>query len=120
MNQEQINSLIRQAMLFIAGIIGGTTFVAKFFTVEQVTTILTSDTVIGLISSVVTGAIASVWALVSRSNKNLVIAAERVPDVAGVIVKPTQEGREIAAAGPSTVAVAGTKAAEKVVEGAVP
>lgn len=120
MNSEQIKSLVRQAMLFIAGIIGGTTFVSKFFTVGQVTAILTSDTVTGVIVSLVTGGIASAWALISRSNKNLALAAEQVPAVAGVIMKPTEEGREIAATGPPAVAVAGTKAAEKVVEGAVP
>lgn len=120
MNQEQINSLIRQALLFVGGIIAGTSFVSKFFTAEQVTAILTSDTVVKTLSGIVMAGIGSFWALLSRTNKNLVVAANNVPDVAGVILKPTDEARKISSETPSTVAIAGTKAAEKVVEGAVP
>lgn len=113
MNKEQINSLIRQAMLFVAGIIGGTTFVSKFFTTEQVVTILTSDTVLGFISSLVMGGIASAWALVTRSNKNLVASANALPEVQAVITKPTPEGRALAQAVPSAAVVpAGTVAAK--------
>lgn len=113
MNQEQIKSIIRQVLLFVAGIIGGTTFVSKFFTPEQVTSILTSDTVIGIIASLLTGGFASAWALITRSDKNLVVAAESVPAVQAIITKPTPEGRELAAAVPSAAVVpAGTRSAE--------
>ena len=113
MNSEQIKSLVRQAMLFIAGIIGGTTFVSKFFTTDQVVSILTSDTVIGIITSVVGGGIASAWALISRSDKNMVAAADAVPGVQAVSTKPTVEGRALAQDVPSpTVVPAGSTAAE--------
>lgn len=115
MNQEQIKSIIRQLMLFIAGIIGGTTFVSKFFTQDQVVSFLTSDTVLGILGSLITGGIASVWALVSRSDKNLVRSAEAVPAVAGVITKPTPEGRELASNIPGqTVVPAGTSQAKEI------
>lgn len=114
MNPEQVKSLIRQAMLFIAGLVAGTSFVSKFFTVEQVTAIFTSETVLSLLASIVTGGIASFWALLSRTNKNIVVAANNLPEVAGVITKPTVEGRDLANAVPSETVVPATttKAAE--------
>jgi hypothetical protein len=119
MNTEQITSLVRQAMLFIAGIVGGVTFVSKFFTPDQVVSILTSDTVVGVIVSLVTGGIASAWALITRSDKNLVAAADQVPGVAGVITQPTTQGRELASSIPSpTVVSARTVDADAVAKAA--
>jgi hypothetical protein len=115
MNSEQVKSLVRQGLLFVAGLIAGTSFVSKFFTPDQVIAIFTSDTVINLIVSGVMAGVASFWALLSRTNKNLVATADAVPGVAGVIVKPTEEGRAIANAVPSpTVVPAGTAVAADV------
>lgn len=117
MNQEQVKSIVRQIMLFAAGIIAGTTFVSKFFTVEQVTSILTSDTVIGLVSSLLTGGLASFWGFIARSDKNMVAATNALPAVQAVITKPTVEGREIAAAIPApTVVPAGTPEAKNLAQ----
>lgn len=100
MNSEQITSLVRQAMLFIGGILAGTSLVAKFFTPDQVTQLLTSETVITTLTGLVTAGIASVWAIFTRSDKNLVAAADNVPGVAGVITTDTTEGRALAASLP--------------------
>jgi hypothetical protein len=111
-NQEQVTSLVRQGMLLLAGMISGVTFVSKFFTPDQVVAIFTSETVIGLIVSGVMGAIASVWALFKRSDKGLTAAVDALPQVQGVITKPTREGVELARSVPSpTVAPAETREA---------
>lgn len=113
MNSEQIKSLIRQLMLFIGGLIAGTSFVSKFFTVEQVTTILTSQTVVNTLAGLITAGIASAWGLIARSDKNLVASANALPQVQAVITKPTPEGKELANAVPSPAVVpAGTRQAE--------
>lgn len=117
MNNEQITSIIRQVMLVVAGMISGVTFISKFFTPDQVVSILTSDTVIGVLVSLATGGIASAWAIITRSNKNLVASADAVPGVQGVITKPTTEGRELAQSIPSpTVVSAGTADAATVAQ----
>lgn len=119
MNNEQITSIIRQVMLVVAGMISGVTFISKFFTPDQVVSLLTSDTVIGVLVSLVTGSIASAWAIITRSNKNLVVAADKVPGVAGVITQPTVQGRELASSIPSpTVVSARTVDAEAVAKAA--
>lgn len=117
MNTEQVTSLVRQGMLILAGVISGVSFVSKFFTYDQVVVIFTSETVIGLIVSVIMGSIASAWALITRSDKNLVASADNVPGVQGVITKPTREGVELARSVPSTTVVPAETADAAVVAG---
>lgn len=115
MNHEQVTSLVRQAMFYVAGVLSGVSFIAKIFTPDQVVDLLTSETVLALITSGVMTAIASIWALVTRSNKNLAAAADSVPGVAGVITTDTPEGRALATSIPSpTVVPANTAAASRI------
>lgn len=111
MNQEQVKSLIRQVMLFVGGIIAGTSFVSKFFTVEQVTNILTSETVINTLVGLITAGFASFWGFIARSDKNLVSSVAALPDVKAVIVEKTAPTVLINAT-PENVVPAGSSTAE--------
>jgi hypothetical protein len=115
MNREQVASLVRQAMLFVGGVLAGVSFIAKIFTPDQVISLLTSDTVITTLTGLVMAGFASIWALITRSDKNLVASANNVENVAGVITKDTLEGRALATSIPSpTVVSANTSAATSI------
>jgi hypothetical protein len=118
MNAEQVTSLVRQGMLVLAGMISGVTFISKFFTPDQVIAIFTSETVIGLIVSGVMGAIASAWALFTRSDRGLTAAVNALPQVQGVITSPTREGVELARSVPSATVVPAETREAAVVAGA--
>jgi hypothetical protein len=108
MNPEQVKSLVRQGLLFVAGIIAGTSFVSKFFTPDQVVALFTNETVINLIVSAVMAGVASFWALLTRTNKNQVAAVAAMPEVKGVVMEKVPEAIPIIDKTPNNVVPAGT------------
>lgn len=119
MNSEQAKSILRQIMIFVGGIIAGSSLVSKFFTPDQVVSILTSDTVINTLVGLASAGFASAWGYISRSDKNLVATVDALPGVQGVITKSNTEGLKLANDVPSeTVVPAATPAADKVAKAA--
>jgi hypothetical protein len=112
-NTEQIKSLVRSLVSTFGGVIAGF-FVGKgWFTSDQVMSVITSETFIGLAAS---GIVAG-WGFITHSEKNAVavvadIAANPASPVKGIIVEPTPAGQALAMAIPAqTIVPAGTTAA---------
>lgn len=62
-----------------------------------------------------------VWGLIRHTKWGTIIAANDLPEVAGVIMKPTPEGEELARSTPSpAVTTAGTVAAESIARTGTP
>lgn len=111
MNAEQVKDGIRWFVGTFGSFIAGWFAAKGWFTVDQVLSVLNSPTLLSLAATTVV----FVWSLVSRSNKNLVVAANNVPEVAGIITMPTSDGRALAEAVPAdTVTSAGTPAAVEI------
>lgn len=111
MNPEQSKDLVRHVVTLFGGMIAGWFAAKGWLTTEQVMGVLNSPAFIGIVGALVTGA----WGFISRSDKNMVAAADAVPGVQGVITKRNQEGIALAESVPSeTVAPAGTVQAEAV------
>jgi len=109
MNQEQVKSGVRWLITafgasvagYIAGKIGTKT--------GDVLNVLNSDVVAQAVTFVVLSLISLVWSMISKTEKNVAAAADRMPNVAGVITKDTEAGQDLAKAVPSsTVTVAGS------------
>lgn len=113
MNPEQLKSAIRWVIsAFGAGIAGW--FAAKgWFTVDQVTSVLNSETTISIILAIASGA----WGLFTHTQRNAVAVVDTIakqPDspVKAVVTESTPAGRELAEAMPgNTTVVAGSSAA---------
>ncbi len=74
-----------------------------------------SDSTVALIAGAVFSATPFIWGIVTHSDANTVAAANALPDVAGVITKPTSAGAALAAAVPAnTVVPAGTTQAQAI------
>lgn len=113
MNQEQIKKAVRWVIATFGTFVAGWFAAKGWFTVDQVTSALNSEFVIGLIVSIISLA----WSLVSGTEKNLVATVDGLPRVAGVITQPTPAGRELAEAVPSpNVVPAGTPSAAVVAQ----
>lgn len=109
MNSEQVSDAIRWVVNTFGGFIAGWFAAKGILTTDQILSILNSPTVIALAT---TGVMAA-WGLISRSNKNLVASANKVPAVQAVITAPTAEGKALAEAVPAaTVVPAGTTQAK--------
>lgn len=112
MNPEQVKSGVRYLLATFGGAVAGWFASRGWLSTEQVLSILNSEVFLGLIVSGIMGA----WGLVARTNKNMVVAANNVPAVRGVVMHPTSEGKAIASAVPTdSVTVAGTTTAKELV-----
>lgn len=111
MNPEQTKSLIRSLVATFGGMIAGWFGHAGWITADQVLAILNSPTFAGLAASLVV----AVLGLFTHTKTNAVAVVDAMPEVAGVVTKPSVAGRSLAAAVPSsTVATAGTPAAASI------
>ena len=111
MNEEQVKSTIRSLISTFGGMIAGYFAAKGWFTVDQVLTVLNSGTFIGLITSIVTAA----WGIWVHTHSNSIAVVDHIPAVAGVVTKPTVEGKALAASVTSdTVATAGSVQAKAI------
>lgn len=111
MNSEQTKDLIRSLVATFGGMIAGWFAHSGWITTDQVLAILNSPTFAGLAASLV----AVVLGLFTHTKANAVAVVDAMPEVAGVLTKPTVAGRDLAAAVPSpTVVPAGTPAAASI------
>lgn len=109
MNAEQVKSTIRWFVATFGGMIAGWFAAKGWFTVDQVLTVLNNPTLIATAASLVMGA----WGIFVHSKTNAVAVVDAMPEVAGVVTKPTVAGRDLAQAVPSsTVTPAGSPAAK--------
>lgn len=114
MNPEQAKSLVRWLVAAfgasLAGYVAGKGWASK----EDVLNFLGSDNVLQIAGTIATLA-SLLWSLRSKTEKNVVAAANAMPNVAGVITKDTLEGKELAKAVPDPAVVpAGTATAKAI------
>jgi hypothetical protein len=113
MNVEQAKSGVRWIVATFGGVAAGWFAAKGWFTFDQVTSVLTSETTVSLLASVAVG----IWGLFVHSQTNAIAVVDTLakqPDtgVKAVITDATPAGRDIAAAMPgNTTVVAGTDAA---------
>ncbi len=110
MNQEQFTGQVRSWLIGLAGVILGW-FASKGYISEGTTSAVINSPVVLALTTMAAGAAWSWW---NKTPTNIVAAANSLPEVAGVIMHPTPEGKAIANAAPVTVVVAGTTAAKEV------
>ena len=118
MNPEQAKSSARWFVATFGGAVAGWFAAKGWFTIDQVTSVLSSETTISLMAS----AAVFVWGLFVHTQKNAVAVVDTIakqPDspVKAVVMEPTPEGRDIATSIPGdTTVVAGTQAAAAAVK----
>ena len=118
MNPEQAKSSARWLVSTFGGVIAGWFAAKGWFTIDQVTSVLSSETTISIIASVSVG----VWGYFVHTKTNAVavvdmIAKEKDSPVKAVILEPTAEGKALAASIPGdTTVVAGTTQAAAAVK----
>jgi hypothetical protein len=111
-NPEQIKSMLRSFFIMFGGVIAGFFAGKSWISSTDVLAILSSETFIGIMTSVITAGIG----VLAHRKKHAVALVDSMPEVAGVVTKPTPEGLALAKAVPSaTVAPAGTVQASKIV-----
>lgn len=119
-NPEQVKSGVRWAIATFGGVAAGWFAAKGWFTIDQITSVLNSETTISLIVSIIAG----IWGLFIHTEKNAVQVVDTIsqqPDspVKAVLTEPTAAGRELAAAIPgNTTVVAGTAAASSLARAA--
>ena len=120
MNTEQAKSSARWFIATFGGAAAGWFAAKGWFTIDQVTSVLNSETTISLIASVAV----FVWGLFVHTQKNAVavvydIAKQPNSPVKAVVTEPTTAGRELAEAMPgNTTVVAGSQAAATIAKAA--
>ena len=113
MNIEQAKSSVRWFITTFGGAAAGWFAAKGWFTIDQVTSVLNSETTISLLAS----AAVFVWGLFVHSQKNAVAVVDTIakqPDspVKAVVTEPSPAGRELANSLPgNTTVVAGSNAA---------
>ena len=113
MNIEQAKSSARWFVATFGGVIAGWFAAKGWFTIDQVTSVLSSETTLSLMAS----AAVFVWGLFVHTQKNAVAVVDTIakqPDapVKAVILEPTEVGKALAESLPGdTTVVAGTQAA---------
>ena len=113
MNPEQAKSSARWFVATFGGAAAGWFAAKGWFTIDQVTSVLNSETTISVLAS----AAVFVWGLFVHTQKNAVAVVDTIakqPDapVKAVILEPTAEGKALAEAIPgNTTVVAGSSAA---------
>ena len=111
MNEEQVKSFVRSLVSTFGGMVAGYFAAKGWFTVDQVLSVLNSGTFVGLVTSIVV----ALWGLWVHTQSNSIAVVDKIPAVAGVVTKPTVEGKALADSIPSrTVATAGTVAAQQI------
>lgn len=106
-NSEQLKQTLRAGIIALGGFLVGKGWVTS----ETIQAVANSEVIIGLVVAAITWG----WGYIARSNKNLVVAADSVPGVKGVVTNATQEGIALANSIPSpSVAPAGTTQAANV------
>lgn len=111
MNEEQVKSGVRWVISTFGGVVAGWFAAKGWFTIDQVTGLLNSPLVISGLSTL--GVL--IWGLITHTKTNMVAVVDKMPEVAGVVTKPTAAGQELAMSVPSpTVVPAGTTAAADV------
>jgi len=83
-NNEQLKSFVRWVISLGGGVIAGWAAKSGFITTEQVMSILTSETAIGVGVS----AIGLIWSLVARTKVGILTAAASVPEVKQIELRP--------------------------------
>ena len=113
MNIEQAKSSFRWLIATFGGVVAGWFAAKGWFTIDQVTTVLSSETTISILASAAVG----IWGLFVHSKTNAIAVVDAIakePDspVKAVIAEPTVAGRDLADSLPgNTTVVAGTPAA---------
>ena len=113
MNTEQAKSSVRWFVATFGGVAAGWFAAKGWFTIDQVTSVLNSETTISLLAS----AAVFVWGLFVHTQKNAVVVVDTIakqPEspVKAVVMDATPAGRDIAESIPgNTTVVAGTAAA---------
>jgi len=90
-NNEQLKSMVRWFMTTVGGAFAGWFAAKGFLSADQIMSILTSETVIGVAVSV----IGLVWSMFSRSKVGILTAAASIPEVQKIEIAPM--GRSIEA-----------------------
>ena len=85
-NNEQIKSIIRWAIAMFGGAIAGW-FASKGYSAEQITSLLNSEVVIGLVAS----GIALIWGMFVHSKVGILTAASKVPEVKKIELVPVAQ-----------------------------
>ena len=114
MNQEQVKSAIRWGVTAFGGIFAGYIAGKGWASANDILGVVQSDTFIQGVSAVITlGGL--VWGLFAHKEKNVIAAANNMPNVAGVITKDTVAGQDLAKSVPSSgVTAAGTAKAASI------
>lgn len=122
MNPEVLKAQVRSFLIFAAGIFGGVGVSRHWFTSEQLTGFINSETVISAIVAI----IGFIWSGIVHTQSNavaVVAALKNDPEspVKGVVVEQTIAGRELATAvlnsNPKAgIAPAGTDAASRLAQ----
>lgn len=108
MNQEQVKSLIRSLITTFGGMIAGFFAAKGWLTTDQVWAILNSPTLLAVATSLAM----AIWGQFAHTKANAVAVVDAMPEVAGVVVKPTLAGDALIQSTQSpTVAPAGTTTA---------
>lgn len=110
-NKQQVIDLINKLVATFGGMVAGWGAAKGWFTIDQALSVMNNQVFIGLIAS------AAVMGFGWFRNKKsqLVARVNDLPEVAGVVTKPTAAGRDLAEAVPeATVAPAGTVAAQAI------
>lgn len=79
MNNEQVKSALRSVVIAFGGIIAGFFAAKGWLTSDQVTAIITSETFLGIATTVIMGA----WGVISKTRNKLVVTAGTVTDDKG-------------------------------------
>lgn len=114
-NTEMLKGLLRNALVAGSASLGTWLVARGYLSADQVKTLAQSIDW-GSVASFVVMAAGIVWSALDKRKKNIIAAANALPEVAGVITAPTQAGRELAQAVPSpTVLAADSPQAKKLV-----
>ena len=120
MNIEQAKSSARWFVATFGGFIGGWFASKGWFTIDQVTSVLNSETTLSILAS----AAVFVWGLFVHTQKNAVAIVDDIakqPDspVKAVLAEDNKAGKELAESLPgNTTVVAGTLEASKLAKAA--
>lgn len=114
MNTEQVKSLVRWLVAAfgasLAGYIAGKGWAPK----ADVLDFLGSDKLIQIVGAAAT-LVSLLWSLRSKTERNVVVAANAMPNVAGVITNDTPAGKQLAKDVPDpAVASAGSASAKAI------
>jgi hypothetical protein len=118
MNIEQAKSGIRWLITTFGGVIAGWFAAKGYFTIDQVTSVLSSETTVSLLASIGVG----IWGLFVHSQTNAITVVDTIakqPDspVKAISTEPTVEGQALASSLPgNTTVVAGSVAATTAVK----